>query len=298
MIDLLGQDWTVALERGLGAVVVEVEAAGSGRHRLVVFRKGPLRVGYADFTAGVVSLTPEYEEAMRKAAVEQRVDVLRYQAPVAVASSPQHARFQLRTTVISALPDWDERALEKPRRTANRIARSEVSIRRGSACDAGALHQIYTETLRRHGGAQRYGEAYFAAIAPTSTWVACLDGAIVGFVASGRIGDRGLYLHGGHREDARRHYPSDLLFLQMIREARAFGLQSFDFLASPPKQPRLLDYKRAWGAKEQPVMVSDYPLHWMGQAFSLAYAALSRMRSLGRSEAQTSGTRATIRKSA
>jgi hypothetical protein len=278
MIDLLGEEWAAALERRLGATVVEVNAGESGKHRLVVFRKGPLRVGYADFTAGVLSLSADYEEAIQEAAFDLQVDVLRYQAPVAVACSPRYARYALKTAVINSLPEWDERALEKPRRTTNRIARSEVSIRRAESSEAPSIYRLYTETLRRHGGSQRYGQDYFSAIAPHSSWVACLNGAIVAFVATGRVGNRGLYLHGGHREDARRHYPSDLLFLHMIREARSIGLQSFDFLASPLGQPRLLHYKRAWGAEEQPVIVSDHPLSWKGRMFSLSYAAAARLR--------------------
>ncbi len=278
MIDLDGDAWRQALEQGLGAQVVPVEGPGAPGRRLIVFTKGPFRVGYADFTAGVSMLDEAYEAAMRAAAQRHGVDVIRYQAPRAAAASPRHARFPLATTVIPGMQAWDERTLEKPRRTSNKMRRTELLIRRAEASDAAAMNRLYLETMRRHGGARRYGEAYFAAIAATSSWVACLSGAVVGFVASGRAGDRGLYLHGGHCESARGHYPSDLLFLAMLREAKEEGLGSFDFLASPPRQRSLLDYKCAWGAEVRPVVVSDHPQGWRGQAFSMAYAAMAALR--------------------
>lgn len=278
MIDVSGSEWRHALEVGLGAKVVEVGGPGDGNRRLAVFTRGPLKVGYADFAAGTMSLADGYEEAMLAIARRHRVDVIRYQAPTAVRASPAYARHALATTLIPALQSWDERALEKPRRASNRMRRTELQLRRGHPKDAAVMHELYLETMKRHGGARRYSEAYFAAIAGTSSWVACLQDEVVGFVATGRAGQRGLYLHGGHRESARRHYPSDLLFLAMLREAKAARLDSFDFLASPPNQQTLLDYKRAWGATVQPVVVSDHPLGWRGRAFSLAYAGLAAFK--------------------
>lgn len=279
MIDVAGVAWTRALELGLGAQVVCIEHPGTREDcRLVVFKKGPLRIGYADFVAGVESLDPAYEAVMLDAAKCHHVDVIRYQAPHAVASSPSYGRYDLGTTVIGDLQRWDARALEKPKRASNRLRRSEVRIRRGRATDAGSMHRIYLETLRRQGGSGRYTETYFSLIAESSTWVACLGDEMLGFVSSARSGDRGLYLHGGHRESMRQYYPSDLLFLTMIDEARNEQLRCFDFLASPPKQRGLLDYKRAWGAEVTPLVVSDQVLGWRGRGFSLAYAALNRSR--------------------
>lgn len=277
MIDLAGDEWRRALEQGLGAEVLPVDGPAHARRRLVVFKKGPFRVGYADFTAGVATLDDEYEAAMRAAAVRHGVDVIRYQAPRASLASPRHSRFPLDATVISGMQGWDERRLEKPRRTSNRMRRTELLIRRAETSDAAAMNRLYVATMRRHGGARRYGEAYFSAIAETSGWVACLRGAVVGFVASGRLEERGLYLHGGHCDSARGHYPSDLLFLAMLREAKQQGLESFDFLASPPHQRSLVEYKRAWGAEVRPIVVSDHPLGWRGLTFSVAYAAMAAL---------------------
>lgn len=278
MIDLRGDAWRRALERGLGAEVVELDGLDVAGHRLVIFRKGPLRIGYTDFVAGCPALDARYLRVVDEAARRGRVDVVRFQAATAVPGGPHYARFPLPSALIEALPAWDERQLEKPRRSANRILRSELAIRRAGSADAAAIHGLYLDTLGRHGGAARYTAEYFALIASDACWVACLGDDVVGFVAVGATGATGLYLHGGHRESARKHYPSDLLFLTMLREAKASGLERFDFLASPPGQRSLLDYKRAWGAGVRDIVVSDRPLGLAGHAFSAAYAAMAALR--------------------
>ncbi|PJK00503.1 hypothetical protein CO641_00485 [Lysobacteraceae bacterium NML91-0213] len=241
----------------------------------MIFKLGPLRVGYADFAAGVEKLGEGYQRRMSAAASENGVDVLRYQAPLPADASPRHARFELLTTVIDDLQGWDERSFEKPRRTANRLGRTALEVRRAEPRDVSVIHRLYTETIARQGGRMRYSREYFEMIAGPSAWVACLKGDVIAFVSSGRAGNRGLYLHGGHDERFRSHYPSDILFLAMIREARQAGLRSFDFLASPRGHTSLLGYKQAWGGRPRPVCVSDQPLSWLGHSFSLGYAVMA-----------------------
>lgn len=278
MIDLSGDTWRLALEKGLGAEVVDLEGLGVLGHRLVIFRRGPWKVGYADFVAGNPDLDEGYLQVVSQAAARGRVDVLRFQSSMPAAGSPHHARFPLPSSLITTLQNWDERKLEKPRRTANRIVNSEVTIRRADRSDGAVIHEIYLGTLRRHGGAARYTLDYFTLIAEESCWIASVGDEVLGFVAVGAAGGRGLYLHGGHRDSARKHYPSDLLFLTMLREAKAAGLACFDFLASPPKQRNLLHYKQAWGGEARDVIVSDLPLSVAGHTFSIAYAAIAAFR--------------------
>ena len=59
------------------------------------------------------------------------------------------------------------------------------------------------------------------AIAAEAAIVAVLDGSICGFVCSGIRGARACYMHGAHLPEARAHYPSDQLFLAMLRAARS-----------------------------------------------------------------------------
>lgn len=278
MIRIGSPAWANALQAGLGATVSEIDVA-AGRHaQLAVFERAGVRVGYADFAAGTDVLDDQYEEAILAVARRQNVDVVRFQASCAVKGSARFARYPLETSLVPDLKVWDERSLEKPRRTANRLGRTEIEVRRGVPGDAPVLHGLYVETMRRHSGLLRYTEPYFASLAESACWLACFEGEIIGFVASARSGDRGFYLHGGHRESARHHYPSDILFLTMLREAKEEGLHSFDFLASPPQQRSLLNYKRAWGGEPHPIVVSDRALGWRGRMFTFAYAGLTRLK--------------------
>ncbi len=272
MIDLASEAWANALRLGLSAEVAYTGTPPNAKSSsLTIFKLGPVRVGYADFTAGVSSATLDYQRATIEAAKQNRVDVVRFQAPEAANASLPYARFTLNTAIIQDLQSWDERALEKPKRTANRVSRTDIEIRTGERSDSTKIHQLYANTIARHGGRRRYTPRYFAEIATSSSWVATLKNEVVAFVASGKIHDRGLYLHGGHSEIARNHYASDLLFLAMIREAKLNGLSSFDFLASPPRQTSLLRYKRCWGATVSEIVVSDVPLRIRGALFSTLY---------------------------
>jgi len=275
VLDLAGPEWKHALELGLRADVVDLDDQG----RIAIFARGPVRIAYADFTSGVWELNASYLERVSTACTRMRVDVIRYQAPVPAPGSSSYARYALTSSVIEDLSTWDERDLEKPRRAANRAKRSLVEVRRGRRDDASKIYALYRETIRRHGGSERYTAEYFGEIAESAVRVACFEGEAIGFVAMGRSGDRGIYLHGAHREDRRVHYPSDLLFLAMLRESKAAGLKSFDFLPSPMKQRSLLNYKQLWGAQAREVFVSDQVLTVTGLAFSGLYSAWNRFSS-------------------
>ncbi|KRB10958.1 hypothetical protein ASD86_00430 [Lysobacter sp. Root690] len=138
-------------------------------------------------------------------------------------------------------------------------------------------------TLHRHSGVARYSQEYFEAIAPHAALVAVLDAEICGFVCTGFQGSRACYMHGAHLPQARSHYPSDQLFLSMLRAARDAGFRSFDFLPSPSGQGSLAAYKRAWGGNDIGLVVSDLALNSVrARGFSWALRLSNSLAALRR----------------
>ncbi len=257
MIDLQSTIWADALREGLGATHHQQTSAGA----ITCFKAGPFRLAYPDFFSG--SPGPVDEQALQQylqAASQLKADLVRVQTPQLLASSPPLASHRQTSCVISSLQDWDERSLDKARRTGNREKRSPLQLRPGTAEDGRYLHELYLATIRRHGGAARYSRQYFEHIAPHAATVAELDGRVCGFVCTGIRNNTAYYMHGAHAVEARKHYVSDLLFLSMIRQARAAGMTSLDFLPSPANQPSLLTYKMLWGATPRSFNAYDFAL--------------------------------------
>lgn len=281
MIDLASDLWLSALQAGLGAKVVRMPGADGGL--MACFRAGPFRVAYPDFLIGSEHLDEAALLAQCEAARQLGADLLRIQTDQALADARVFASHSLGSIAISPLADWSERSFEKVRRAANRQARSALQIRQGQADDGAHLYKLYLSTLRRHSGAARYSEAYFEAIAPSAALVATVDGSICGFVCIGFRGGRACYMHGAHDPQARAHYPSDQLFLAMLRTARDAGLRSFDFLPSPAGQDSLSAYKRAWGGQDIALVVSDLALNPLrARGFSLALRGSNALAGLRR----------------
>lgn len=257
MIDLQSSVWADALCEGLSAVHHQQTIAGA----ITCFKAGPFRLAYPDFFSG--SPGPVDEQALQQylqTASQLKADLVRVQTPQLLASSRPLASHSQTSCVISSLQDWDERSLDKARRTGNREKRSPLQLRPGTVEDGRCLHELYLATIRRHGGAARYGRQYFEHIAPHAATVAELDGRVCGFVCTGIRNHTAYYMHGAHAVEARKHYVSDLLFLSMIRQARAAGMTSFDFLPSPANQPSLLAYKMLWGAAPRSFNAYDFAL--------------------------------------
>lgn len=242
-----------------------------------MFRVGPVRVAYAGFPVGVGS---DALDAVREMAMRQRASVLRV---IRSADDPPLSdtfhRYIQPSVLIDDLAGWSPLAHEKARRTRNRRRRSEVNVRVSDGADAGAIWALYRSTVERYGGAVRYSPDYFEFLASIGVLVAEVAGRVIGFVASGRVGQRAFYLHGAHDPQARALYPSDLLFLEMIEQAQAAGASSFDFLPSPRGQPQLHAYKLSWGGCHRDIATDDVPLNALGTAFALAYAVRSAITS-------------------
>ncbi|MGJ7901091.1 GNAT family N-acetyltransferase [Lysobacter sp. 1R34A] len=281
MIDLDSDHWTDALRDGLDAQIRRLPGQKGGS--VACFRAGPFRVAYPDFLVGAQDISAEALAARIDAARGLRADLMRIQAERVCEDARVFARHYLGSIVIPALDEWNERGWEKARRAANRLARSELEIRPGRRGDGVHLHRLYLSTLHRHSGAARYTEAYFESIAPHAALVAVLNGTISGFVCTGFRGKRACYMHGAHLPEARGHYPSDQLFLAMLRCARDAGMSSFDFLPSPAGQGSLVAYKRAWGGSDAPLVVSDLALNPVrARAFAAALRLSNKLGSIRR----------------
>lgn len=279
MIDLASDAWFSALRNGLGAQVQPSDATAPSSY-LALFRAGPFRIAYPEFPFGIMAPADRSQlSVMAVRARELGADVLRLQCRTAPEGSDIVGVHRLKTVRIERLDEWDESRIEKARRARNRLARTPVTVRSGTAADGEVLHRLYEATVARHGGGVRYSRRYFDSIAPHAALIAEIDNRPCGFVCSGRFGSQGVYLHGGHDPAARAHYPSDILFLSMLRAAKAQGLESFDFLASPPAQQSLVGYKLAWGGSEVDLAVCDLAIRPLkARLFELAYGLAKAVR--------------------
>lgn len=280
MLDLDSGQWAQALREGLGAQFANLPGGGA----VACFKAGPFRVAYPDFLIGAAGVLDADALAQRVAAAAgMRADLIRLQSMQAPADARIQAVHAVGSIAIERLGDWDERAWEKARRAGNRAPRSALSLRPGRAEDGATMDRLYQATLRRHGGSIRYTRRYFELIAPHAAIVAELDGKVCGFVCVGFQGRRACYMHGAHDPEARAHYPSDQLFLGMLRRARDAGMERFDFLPSPTGQASLSVYKRAWGGSDEALTVSDLALRPLrARGFALALRLSKAVDSLRR----------------
>ncbi|PBS11721.1 hypothetical protein CMZ82_13110 [Lysobacteraceae bacterium NML93-0792] len=292
MIDVDGTQWADCLAAGFGARVLAVDGVDA---TLTVFQKGPWRIGFVDFVSGSEGDPASLLAPTRTVARAAGVHALRFVANRPLADSARYARYRQPACRLPDLQGWRAEATDKGRRTLNRRRRTPLKLRQATREDAPAMHSLYVDTVIRQGGAPRYSLAYFEVLAPHAGTVALLDEQVVGFVCTGRKGERGLYLHGAHAPAVRAHHPSDLLYLAMLEAARSRGLRAFDFLASP--QPGLLHYKEAWGGVQFTEWTSDLGINALGSVFVMAYAAHYRWRRRD-GAAQAEGARATRRTSA
>lgn len=276
-VHLASDAWIRVLEDGFGADV------GRVRDDCVValFKAGPFRIAYADFPAGAINYPGERLEEIVRWARRRRATLVRLVSREPVQTMLPKRVVPQTSHVIEDLQDWSEGRFEKARRAANRSRRSPLEIAGLRESDADQAYELYRDTVLRHGGSVRYRRAYFRELARTGSGLVARDqGRLAGFVCMARIGDRACYLHGAHDAAMRSLYPSDQLFLAMIRKCRDEGATALDFLPSPPSQQSLKQYKAAWGAVEVPANSTDIVISRMGA--TMFYALLGTADTLAR----------------
>lgn len=256
--------WQSLLERSFGcrSQYAWSEAIQTGA-ALTQFRAGPFRLGYLGFPVGGVigpgsidsaslsswlhQVGPERPTCIRLAvsAFAKQIDL-----PLDYESNPE--------TAIRNLREWDlSQVSENRRRGVKKAKRLGLSIAAPTDEDCGkSLFRIYRETVRSHGGALRYNEAYFSALIDLASQqsklrvlVAQHEEDIAGFIVAGIHGNTTYYLHGGTDANYRKHCPSDLLMSEVILHAQQTGSDCFNFMSSPGNQPSLVAYKEKWGGE-------------------------------------------------
>jgi lipid II:glycine glycyltransferase (peptidoglycan interpeptide bridge formation enzyme) len=159
-------------------------------------------------------------------------------------------------TVIENLQSWSLGSVSKNlRRDVKKAQRSGIRVSRASrSVLGGKLYDIYSQTVKRHGGALRYNAGYFQGLLDLAVCqprlrvlIASLDGHVAGFAVTARHGGTTCYLHGGADPEHRKNSPSDLLLDRAIHDAQRDGSQKFNLMASPDDQPSLVRYKEKWG---------------------------------------------------
>ena len=252
--------WLDLLEQSFGCRTL-FATDGSDGIAISVFRGGPFKVGYLGFPIGGGfrgnSSVPSLVATLRSSDLGGLPTCVR----MAVSAFDDGPEFDLPyasnpETVIVNLQDWRLESVSKNlRRDVRKAQRSALQVTEATDADAGdSLYEIYSQTVKRHGGALRYNATYFRRLIrlsieqPRLTVLLARQGSdIAGFVVTVLHQDTAYYLHGGADPEYRASSPSDLLVNHAIHHARQEGGERFNLMASPPDQASLLRYKEKWG---------------------------------------------------
>jgi lysylphosphatidylglycerol synthetase-like protein (DUF2156 family) len=258
------RNWQALLEDSFGCRSLYAwDADENCGAAISVFKAGPFRVGYVGFPAGgmIGNTTPNASNflAWRNHSSAELPTCVRIaesgfahsaNLPLAHESNPE--------TAICDLQNWDLSSVSKNlRRDVRKAQRSDLSIDRTADESAGpTIFHIYQATVKNHGGAVRYNEAYFSGLIKLAgqrsdlhVLLARHQGEIAGFIIAGSHGKTSYYLHGGTDIAYLRHSPADLLLNEAIHHCRDTGSECFNLMSSPNSQPSLVKYKEKWGGE-------------------------------------------------
>lgn len=252
--------WQELLERSFGCQTIYVCNRGTG-FAISVFRAGPFKIGYLGFpVGGGIGVSPSLPSVI-DALCSSRLRGMPICLRIPVSAYDQQAALDLPyesnpETVIEGLQEWRLESISKNlRRDVRKSERSELVVSEATEPRVGDnLYEMYSGTVKRHGGAIRYNAVYFrelinlARVQPRLRILIATQGTnIAGFVVIARHGSTAYYLHGGANPKYQRSSPSDLLLSRAIHGAQQEGSQYFNLMASPPSQPSLVRYKEKWG---------------------------------------------------
>lgn len=252
--------WQHLLEKSFGCRTIYA-VGNSGGFAISAFRAGPFRVGYLGFPLGagvgasqsLIGLAGALRTCrLQGMPVCLRIPVSAF-GPQQTLDLPYLANPE---TAIEDLQNWRLESISKNlRRDIRKAQRSELTV-----CEvtdsrvADRLYEMYSNTVKRHGGSIRYNVDYFQELIKLSATqprlrvlVASQDSDIAGFVITAQHGSTSYYLHGGADPLYRKDSPSDLLVNHAIHVAQQEGSDTFNLMASPPDQLSLVRYKEKWG---------------------------------------------------
>lgn len=223
------------------------------------FRIWGFKVGYVGFPAGLTingaGLTEREFETFHRALGFDLLLIPRtfLAGDLAANGLPYYAEPE---SIIVDLQAWSaDTSPRKRTRTYLRRARAmQTTVRDACPKDSGFVTKIYEETIRHHGGIQRYHGGYFEALIAFTesqhtarTFVIESGGSPQAFISLLIHGPTAVYLHGGFNRATQADRPMDLAFLTAIEWAKEEGAAHFNFQRSPIAQPGLIAYKEKWG---------------------------------------------------
>jgi len=255
-----------------------------------VFARGPVRVGFLGFPVGASALAGEAETAHAAEATalahRLRLDLIRSNRNI----PPEAAGtgFRLPDVWLDKLQEWRPESsarLAKDLAHARRASRSVVIS--PDSPDPLEFHRLYSALIQARKGRVRYGAEYFARLFAEASRSASLvvvqardtSGQLLGASVLAMDAQVGYYLHSALMPAARPMGVSDLLLERLIVAAQARGMETFNFMASPPGQAGLVRYKKKWGNRESVVLAIDVASTWLGLAAVAAIGWMARWRS-------------------
>ncbi len=252
--------WQELLERSFKSRTIYASNDVEG-FAISVFRGGPFNIGYLGFPVGGgvgrTSGEMNYVDLLKAVKFHDMPICVR----IPVSAFKQGSQLDLPCqrnpeTVIENLQDWNLGLVSKNlRRDIKKAERTELVIDAAKDPVIGdSLFDIYSQTVKRHGGSIRYSAVYFQELIKLSAvqprlrvLIATRNTDIAGFLVVARHGDTAYYLHGGATPEFQKSSPSDLLLNNAIHNAQQARSQTFSLMASPPQQPSLIRYKEKWG---------------------------------------------------
>lgn len=267
-------EWHKVLVSGFGSRIIYCwdETTTSGVS-ITVFKAGPFRIGYLGFPVGGVlasSISLDIIDVLKRSKFPGKLHMIRIPVSPLDSGTNLPLGFNMTSeTAIEKLQEWNPEGIEKIRRVINKKKSSPLQISDVTdSMQGGGIFRLYRDTIDRHHGSMRYTERYFNALVDLTIkdqrlrcLVARIDNLIVGFLAVACHGKSTYYLHGGFRQEFRRYYPSDILFLEAITWAKKQGMNSFNMMASPLAQSSLVRYKEKWGGVTKEQKIYELTLH-------------------------------------
>ena len=216
--------------------------------------------------AGVCAVDAEAQRALDDAALALTAD--RGAAYLELRDGADGSGFQVRTGTYyrfrRPLHPTDEENFAAIPRKQRRMVR--VGQRHGLVADSGApdvrvFHDLYARTVRRL-GTPVFSRQYFRLLLQTfpgrcEILTVCSGRRAVASVLSFLFRDAIMPYYAGSRPEYFRHAANDVMYWELMRQARCRGLRQFDFGRSK-KGTGAFDFKRHWGFDPEPL---SYRVH-------------------------------------
>jgi CelD/BcsL family acetyltransferase involved in cellulose biosynthesis len=147
-----------------------------------------------------------------------------------------------------------QRQVEKAERSGMRVVFAE------SRSDVDTYHALHVRTRTRKHGMPAQPLSYFRALWDTfaddgtlQVLLAEHEGAVIAGIVVLASGDTARYAYGASDERYLHLAPNNLLMWRAIRWASEQGYATFDFGRTARDNPGLMQFKRGWGATEEPL---------------------------------------------